>query len=494
MRSLKGRAPYRRQDGAVAVMVALMLVVLMAAVALAVDVGGLYLRRRELVNGADAAALAAARSCARGIGKDLPFLNPEDAADAQIPINAPGVSAQEILPQNITYMPDPCGGKYGRVSVKYTSQQELHFAPVLGFNNSSPVTTAATASWGLGSVNAIPLLLSSQLLSTCPAPPPTGINTIGQPPCGIWYDNDTLNNGNFGFLSLDPDGWDVPGGDVPTDCSGASSGGSSLLGDWVSGQVPTSLSLNWKEPTYVCSVGGLKGNSNPWVELKKLIGQERDFPITWEGPTSPGAGAPPQGYVLHSGTILKYDVIGFARLQIDNVLTVQEAGSTTTTTQEEWTNYTYDRTAVTLNASLPSGSVVTYTWSGHKTTGQKPASGGTCSFMTSQIKPAGSYAWKDFGGTGNQCPDANDVLDGPGQQPSQVLITVPVTTTTYGPCGPVPPGNVNGNSSARCVLVEWKGSTLTDDYPQDKLDNIRVIRLCDPTLGNCLDQRPNLAP
>src|SRR6266705_1830897 len=51
---------HRREEGAVAIMVALLLVVFMAAVALTVDVGGLYLRRRALVNGSDAAALSAA--------------------------------------------------------------------------------------------------------------------------------------------------------------------------------------------------------------------------------------------------------------------------------------------------------------------------------------------------------------------------------------------------------------------------------------------------
>ena len=66
-----------------AIMVALMLVVMMAAVALAVDAGGLYLRRRELVNGADAAALSAARTCARGTGNDPRFATPEEAADYQ---------------------------------------------------------------------------------------------------------------------------------------------------------------------------------------------------------------------------------------------------------------------------------------------------------------------------------------------------------------------------------------------------------------------------
>ena len=53
------RPAQRHEDGAVAVLVALMLVLFVAMVAVAVDVGGLYLRRRELVNGSDAAALSA---------------------------------------------------------------------------------------------------------------------------------------------------------------------------------------------------------------------------------------------------------------------------------------------------------------------------------------------------------------------------------------------------------------------------------------------------
>jgi Flp pilus assembly protein TadG len=500
MRSLSGRAPYRRQDGAVAVLVALMLVVLMAAVALAVDSGGLYLRRRSLVNGADAAALAAARTCERG-GDDSAqggYPNPEAAADDKAAGNA-GITLTDAQSQLNTSFPAPqspqCGSAYGRVSVQYTAQQPLYFAPVLGFGTSSPVTTAATASWGLGSVNAVPLIMSSQLLSTCPQPPPTGTNVIGQPTCGIWYDNDTLNNGNFGFLSLNPEGWDVPPGDVPSDCTGAGTGGSNILGDWIAQRVPTSLVLNWTQPTYVCSMGGLKGNSNPWAELDQLANIQaiRDFPITWEGPGSPGFGAPAQGYVLHSGNILKYDVIGFAALKIRDVLTVQEAGGSSQTTQQPWptSNYTYNPTGITLQATLPSGSAVSYTWNGHRTTGQHPASGGTCAFQTSADRAPGTYTWQNFGGSGNQCPSGNDVLDGPpAQQPTQIAITYPVTVFTPGPCGPVPAGggSGNGNSSARCLLVDWMGSTLTGDYSQPQ-DNLRVIRLCDPDLGNCLDQR-----
>jgi hypothetical protein len=340
--------------------------------------------------------------------------------------------------------------------------------------------------------------MSNELLSNCPHPPPIGTkdewDAVGD--CGIWYDNDTLNDGNFGFLSENPEGWDVPGGDVPSDCTGAGTGGSNILGDWIAGRVPASLVLNWQQPTYVCSMGGLKGNSNPWVELDKLKGQIRDFPITWEGPGSPCCGAPVQGYVKHSGNILKYDVIGFAALRIVDVRTVQQAGGTSTTTMQPWpsSNYTYDSTAITLNATLPSGSMVTYDWSGHRTTGQQQASGGTCSFTTNADTSVGPHTWVTFPGNGggSGCPN-NDVLDGAGRQPSQVTITYPVTVTTPGPCGPVPSGggSGNGNSSARCLIVHWMGSTLTGDYSQPK-DNITVIRLCDQTLGNCLDQRQGL--
>jgi hypothetical protein len=251
------------------------------------------------------------------------------------------------------------------------------------------------------------------------------------------------------------------------------------------------VTLNWLEPTYVCSTGGLKGNSHPWDELLKLKGEVRDFPITWEGPGSPGFGAPPQGYVLHSGSILKYDVIGFAALRIDNVLTVQQAGPSSSTSQQPWTDYSATRVGITLNSVLPSGADVSYTWTGHRSNGQQQQTGGSCAFTTTQNKPAGPYTWQVFGGGGG-CPGNNDVVDA---TPNPLTITTTVVTTVDGPCGPVPSGaNGNGNSSARCVLVKWMGSTVTGDYPTDRLEKMRIVRLCDPSLGNCLDQRSNLAP
>lgn len=56
----------RRDDGATAIMVALVMVVLVGMAAFAVDMGSMHLQNRELQNSADAGALAIAQQCAAG--------------------------------------------------------------------------------------------------------------------------------------------------------------------------------------------------------------------------------------------------------------------------------------------------------------------------------------------------------------------------------------------------------------------------------------------
>ena len=51
-----------------------------------------------------------------------------------------------------------------------------------------------------------------------------------------------------------------------------------------------------------------------------------------------------------------------------------------------------------------------------------------------------------------------------------------------GPCGTLP-----SNNSAICVVTEWQGSTLGDDFVPGT-DKNTVIRLCDRDYGTCLDQ------
>jgi Flp pilus assembly protein TadG len=462
----------RREQGAVAVIVAIVLLVFVAAVALAVDVGGLMLHRRGLVNSSDSAALSAARTCARGGFDSLG--TPENAADHQALANSL-ITVGETAEPNIRDI-TTCGDTHGHVTVGYTSQQKLFFAPVLGFNHESPVHTQATASWGLGSNNAVPLVLSSRLGTGCAVPPQIPTPAIGTT-CAFWYDNGRLGGGNFAFLSLDAGGWNVP---VDENCN---SEGTRDLSDWITGQDPESVSLNWTDPTYVCSVPGLRG-ANPegaqvWQDLKLRRGDVMDFPINWEGCGDPPIWCPPvpgtpsQGMLIRNDKIDKYDIIGFAALLIVDVIPVRDAGGTSTTTQEPFTDFTYTNTGITFGTTLPTGAVADYTWT-------KVKNGNTvsdrCQFTTTSSF-SGTVLWRDFGKTGH-CPSNNDAVTGI----TSITITEPVTTTTYGPCGPPP-----SDSSAECLITEWRGSTISGDY-SEPLDNIRVVRLCDRAEGTCLDQ------
>src|SRR5213592_1611596 len=442
---------HRREEGAVAILVALLLVVFMAAVALTVDVGGLYLRRRALVNGSDSAALSAARTCARGFGNDTRFDSPEAAADFEAQANSP-ITTDEVAPINVTYPPP--GGcslptQYGHVIVQYTSQQALYFAPVLGFHHESPVSATATASWGLGSNNPIPMVLSNLLAPGTCAMPPNGTIPKGQT-CIFWYDNDTLNGGNFAFLSLNPAGWDVPAG---SNCSGSSSGGTSTLTKWINGTLPASVILNWKYPTYVCTDTGIRGvggkngpNSQVWSALNALIGQTRDFPINWEGCGSapftacpPVADAPAQGTIYKQGNIDKYDIIGFGAMTIQHVYGATDPQVQGTPAQD------YVCTGKVKNVSLQG------------------------------LTTPADYTYDTNGVT----------LTTPLTEQKNVSFSLHMNAT-FGVCG----DTTLHDRSAVCVITTWQGSTLDSDFPPGT-DKNTVVRLCDLAYaGSCLDQRP----
>ncbi len=467
---------HHREEGAVAIIVALTLVVLTAAVALTVDVGGLYLRRRELVNGADAGALSAARTCTRG-GADSRFASPEEASDVAVQANG-AITAEEVADTDIVEI-TACGTQRGHVTVSYTSQQALYFAPVLGFDYEAPVTTAATASWGLGSNNPVPIVLSSLLAVDCSVPP-SGWPSAGDQ-CAFWYDNDRLNGGNFAFLSLNAAGWDVP---IDSNCAGAQSGGTSTLTGWVDGSIPASVSINWTEPTYVCTDTGIRGvggksgpNSQLWGALHDLIGQTRDFPINWEGPGAPPlGGAPEQGTVYKNGNIDKYDIIGFAALEIVDVLSVNETqgGQGVCTTKN---NNPVSWTSVGQMLDLDDISSATSGWQGCPGSALDLITSLTVTRARNQ-DPACCTAGVDY-----TYDSATRVITWVGPVPKDTKVSFGwLIDPNNGPCGELP-----SNSSAICVVATWKNSTLDPDFPVGT-DNNTVVRLCDRNYGTCLDQ------
>ncbi|MCP3975652.1 MAG: hypothetical protein GY720_14295 [bacterium] len=157
---LQSRAHDLRDDesGISLVLVSLSLVVMIGMVAFAVDVGALYQERRELQNGADAAALAIAEDCAHGT---KPCTNGQamTTADSFADANAgDGAAAIDTIVLNT-------GAR--TISVAVSTERsgggtifQPFFAQVVGFDGTT-VHAAASAAWGFpGGLATFPLIIS----------------------------------------------------------------------------------------------------------------------------------------------------------------------------------------------------------------------------------------------------------------------------------------------------------------------------------------------
>jgi Flp pilus assembly protein TadG len=120
------------EHGGVIVLVALLLVVLMGITVLVIDVGELYLARRQMVNAADSAALAGV------LGKNEQ--QARKAAEEYAEVNG----AEGFNRNNDVRFKDI------RISVKVSREVKYNFAQVLGFGDSTIVSAVATAAKGPG--------------------------------------------------------------------------------------------------------------------------------------------------------------------------------------------------------------------------------------------------------------------------------------------------------------------------------------------------------
>jgi Flp pilus assembly protein TadG len=131
--------------GAVAVMVAVIMVPLLVCTALVVDIGSAYVRKRELQNAADAAVLAVAQDCAGG-------------ACGNTSSTASTFAQANVLSGTASAVPVVTGNS---ATVTTSSTVDFTFAPVIGINQQT-VTATATAVWGspVGGTTALPLAFS----------------------------------------------------------------------------------------------------------------------------------------------------------------------------------------------------------------------------------------------------------------------------------------------------------------------------------------------
>ncbi|WDF32629.1 Tad domain-containing protein [Arthrobacter agilis] len=136
----------RSERGAISVIVALVMVVLLAFAALAIDVGMLYAERAQLQNGADAAALATAQECALGVAA---------ASCTAAPELARRLADGNALDDRSTIKDLVVNSSARRVTVvagaseagQAANRVSLLFAKALGFS-STEVTASSTAEWG----------------------------------------------------------------------------------------------------------------------------------------------------------------------------------------------------------------------------------------------------------------------------------------------------------------------------------------------------------
>jgi Putative Flp pilus-assembly TadE/G-like len=301
------RRLHREEDGVTLVIVVLCLVAMIGMLVLVVDVGGLLWKRRTMVNGADAAALAAAKTCASQPDTSIP----ETQSDSYAAVNVPG-----LVPANGGIVTDPnCdSGESGYVTVQYTSAQKLFFSGIFGASSGN-VTTAATAAWGpLGGGSTVPIVVEEGTLQgPCEIPDPD-FDPDTDPPktCPLWYNNNDLGNADWGFMNLDQ--WGVAGN---TNCSNA---GSSDRADWIQNDYPNPLYLNGdppgSTPTYVCVDTG--HTTRDWNDLVARM-QANPFLLFPVNDCS--------GQLDKTGTVApcpatpdKYDIIGFVKLSLINVL------------------------------------------------------------------------------------------------------------------------------------------------------------------------------
>lgn len=145
----------RSERGATAVLVGILMVPLLGCLAIALDVGAVYVERAQLQNGADAAALAIAQDCAHGVCSDPAALAASFAND-----NANDGAANVLTP---TFPNDHTVTVSDSTRVAGTNADAINhpFAKFIGVD-STTVHATATAEWGpVGNGPAIlPLALS----------------------------------------------------------------------------------------------------------------------------------------------------------------------------------------------------------------------------------------------------------------------------------------------------------------------------------------------
>jgi Putative Flp pilus-assembly TadE/G-like len=134
------------ERGALSVIVAIMLVVLLGFAAMAVDVSMMYAERTQVRNGADAAALAIAQKCAKStVDPDCASTSPLASSLANSNATDGLSNIKSAVPNTVSQIVSVTAGS--QQTGNTPNQVSLFFAKVLGIS-SAEVTATASAQWG----------------------------------------------------------------------------------------------------------------------------------------------------------------------------------------------------------------------------------------------------------------------------------------------------------------------------------------------------------
>jgi Flp pilus assembly protein TadG len=305
------------EQGAVLAMVAISLIVLLGMAVLTFDLGHGVALKRNMVNAADAGALAAARECGLANGE----ADARTAAGQLVVNNNDAATVTDVQfdpgPAQCMGAPNPDPDGRNTVTVTVSVPQEYFFAQIFGFD-SGAVVASATAEWTLELSGPAPLKVESVKVDECLSGG-TGSH------CYIGYDD---LGSQYGWLNF-PEGWPVQGQpNPPTSCP--STGGANDLNDYIGQMGGTGTSSGfqptlWNVPVWVCAKPGANASAQQaiqdWVDTYSNPAPPEPRPVVSFPVVAPAsAPCPAEGcWPSYTNPAASYPVIKFQGFHIENL-------------------------------------------------------------------------------------------------------------------------------------------------------------------------------
>ena len=305
------------EQGAVLAIVAISLLVLLGMLVLTFDLGHGVALKRNMVNAADAGALAAARECGLAKGE----ASAKAAAGELVADNngAATVTGFQIDPNPAVCSgagnPDPDGKN--TVTVTVSVPQEYFFAQILGFDGGT-VVASATAKWTLELSGPAPLKVEALKVDQC-------LKGGSGSSCYVGYEN---VGSQYGWLNF-PEGWPEEGEPNPP-ASCPSTGGANDLKNYIGqmGGVGTSGGFHptlWNIPVWVCAKPGDNASAQhaiqDWIDTFGNPPPPQPRPVVSFPVVAPAsAPCPAEGcWPRYGNPAASYPVIRFQGFYIENL-------------------------------------------------------------------------------------------------------------------------------------------------------------------------------